>query len=254
MRLGLLGTAVLCAAAMPLAANQAKQQPKVSAKENEALMQVQTAAQAGNYAGELSAITNVIENFADTKFKPQLLDMAMDAAQRAGDPVQVATWYERNIANDPNDIPARVIFADVTAAQIRENDLDKATNVKKVNELAHKALDLIQSGGTPPAAVQADQVEGYKKELAGRAWTAIAMTDAVDKRPADAVTDYKKALDLFPNAVVAARLSKAYVDAKQYDDAIAAADKAMAMVDATPAVKTFAQQQKDSAIKLKGAK
>jgi len=253
MRLGLFGMAALCAAALPLAANQAKQQ-RISPKENEALMQVQTAAQAGNVAGELSAITNVLENFADTKFKPQLLDMAMDAAQRTNDPVQVATWYDRTIANDPNDIPARVIFAEVTAAQIRENDLDKAANVKKVNELAHKALDLIQSGGTAPVAVQADQVEGYKKELGGRAWAAIAQADTVDKRPADAVADYKKGFDLFPNSIVAARLSKAYVDNKQYDDAIAMADKSMGMPDASPQVKNFAQAQKDLATKLKGAK
>jgi len=254
MRLALFGIAAFCAATLPLAANQAKQQPKVSPKENEALMQVQTAAQAGNLAGELSAITNVLENFADTKFKPQLLDMAMDAAQRTNDPVQVATWYDRATANDPNDIPARVIFAEVTAAQIRENDLDKATNVKKVNELAHKALDLIQSGGTTPVAVPADQAEGYKKELGGRSWAALAQADTVDKRPADAVTDYKKAYDLFPNSIVAARLSKAYVDNKQYDDGIAMADKAMAMPDASPQVKNFAQAQKDLATKLKGAK
>jgi tetratricopeptide (TPR) repeat protein len=250
MRFRLLGTAALCAATMPLAAYQAK----VSPKEQEALMKVQTAAQSGDVPNELSAITNVLENFADTKYKPQLLDMAMDAAQRTNDPVQVATWYERTIANDPNDIPARVIFAEVTAGQMRENDLDKATNVKKVNELAHKALDLIQSGGTAPVAVQPAQADGYKKELAGRAWTAIAMADSVDKRPADAVADYKKGLDLFPNSVLTARLAKAYVENKQYDDAIATADKAMAMPDVSPQVKAFAQQQKDNATKLKGAK
>ena len=242
--------AAFCAA-VPLTAYQAKPQPKVSAKEQEALLQVQSAAQAGNVAGELTAITNVLENFVDTKFKPQLLDMAMDAAQRTNDPVQVATWYDRAIANDPNNIPARVIFAEVSAAQIRENDLDKAANVKKVNELAHKALDLIQSGGTAPVAVQPDQAEAYKKELAGRAWTSIALTDAVDKRPADAVADYKKGFDAFPNSIVAARLAKAYVDNKQYDDAIAMADKAMAMPDVQPQVKTFAQAQKDLATKLK---
>jgi tetratricopeptide (TPR) repeat protein len=252
MRLGLLGTAVLCSA-LPLAAYQAKQ-PKVSPKETEALMQVQTAAQAGNYPQVLTAITNVLENFADTKFKPQLLDMAMDAAQRTGDNAQVATWYDRTIANDPNDMVARVLFAESTAAQMRENDLDKAPNIKKVNELAHKALDLIQSGGTPPAAVPPDQAEAYKKELAGRAWTAIALSETVDKRYADAIGDYKKALEVFPNSIVTARLSKAYVDNKQYDDAIATADKAMAMPDVTPAVKSFAQAQKDTATKLKGAK
>ena len=55
------------------------------------------------------------------------------------------------MAADPNDIVARVTIAETTAAHMRENDLDKADNIKKVNDLAHKALDLIQSGGTPPA-------------------------------------------------------------------------------------------------------
>ncbi len=253
MRLGLLGMAALCAAAWPLAAHQGKP-ARVGPKEQEALQKVQTAVQAGNYAAELAAITEVLENFADTKFKATLLDYAMDAAERLNDPVQVATWYDRTIASDPNDIPARVIFAEVSAQQIRENDLDKAANVKKVNELAHKALDLIQSGGTTPAAVAPDQAEAYKKELAGRCWTAIGMTDVVDKRPADAVADYKKGLDVFPSSIVAVRLAKAYVDNKQYDDAIAMADKAMTMPDASAPVKAYAQQQKDLATKLKGAK
>lgn len=250
MRRTLLGIAAVSA----VFSLTAQAQKKVSPKENEALMQVQAAAQANKYADELSAITNVLENFKDTKFKPQLLDMAMDAAQHTGDPVQVATWYERNTANDPNDIPARVIYAEVTAGQIRENDLDKGDNVKKVNDLAHKALDLIQSGGTAPAAIPPDQVDGYKKELAGRAWAAIAQAASVDKRPADAVDAYKKAFDSLPNSILAARLSRAYIANKQYDDAIATADKAMAMPDASPQVKTFAQAQKDQAIKLKGAK
>jgi hypothetical protein len=51
-----------------------------------------------------------------------------------------------------------------------------------------------------------------------------------------------------------ARLSKAYVDAKQYDDAITTADKVLAMNDAPAAVKQFAQQQKAAATKLKGTK
>jgi tetratricopeptide (TPR) repeat protein len=250
MKFGLLGMAVL-AAALPLAAYQAKP-PKVGPKEQEALMKVQSAAQAGDFKGELAAITNVLENFVDTKFKAQLLDMAVDAAQRTNDPVQVATWYERSIASDPNDIIARVIMAEVTASQIRENDLDKADNIKKVNDLAHKALDLIQSGGTPPAAVPAANADEYKKELAGRAWTAMALASSVDKKYADAIADYKKGLDVFPNSIVMARLTKAYVDNKQYDDAIATADKTMAMADVSPQVKNYAQAQKDLATKMKG--
>jgi tetratricopeptide (TPR) repeat protein len=253
MRLGLLGMAALCAAAWPLAAHQGKP-ARVGPKEQEALQKVQTAAQAGNYAAELAAITDVLENFADTKFKATLLDYAMDAAERLNDPVQVATWYDRTIASDPNDIPARVIFAEVTAQQIRENDLDKATNVKKVNELAHKALDLIQSGGTTPAAVAADQAESYKKELAGRCldcdWHDGCGGQAARGRGGGLQKGFGRVSELDCGGPAI----KAYVDNKQYDDAIAMADKAMAMPDAERAGKIYAQQQKDLATKLKGAK
>jgi uncharacterized protein Usg len=50
-----------------------------------------------------------------------------------------------------------------------------------------------------------------------------------------------------------ARLAKAYVDNKQYDDGITTADKVLAMADVPAPIKTFAQQQKDIATKLKGA-
>ncbi len=254
MRLGLLGMAVLYAA-LPLAAYQAKQPKVKSKKEQEALMQVQTAAQSNNPTAELAAINNVLENFADTEFKPQLLTMAMGAAQQTNDPAQVATWAERIMDNDPNDVVARVTLAETTSSQMRENDLDKAQNVKKVNDLAHKALDLMKSNtGSVPAGIPPDKWPDFQKELAARAWSAIAQADSVNKQYADEVASYKSALEIMPSSIITARLAKAYVNNKQYDDAIAAADKAMAMADASPQVKTFAQVQKDNAIKLKGAK
>jgi len=253
MKLGFLAMAALCAA-LPLAAYQAKPPKVKSKKEQDALMQVQQAAQSGNAAAELAAISNVLENFADTEFKPQLLTMAMGAAQQVNDPAQVATWAERVMDNDPNDIVARVTLAETTASQMREGDLDKAQNVKKVNDLAHKALDLIKQGGSQAAGIPEDKWPDFKKELAIRAWAAIAMADAVNKQYADEVAAYKNAVDIAPSSIVTARLARAYVNNKQYDDAIAAADKAMSMPDASTQVKAFAQQQKDTATKLKGAK
>jgi tetratricopeptide (TPR) repeat protein len=253
MRLGVIGIAILWAT-LPLAAYQAKQPKVKSKKEQDALMQVQAAAQKGDAAGELAAITNVLENFQDSEFKPQLLTMAMGAAQQTNDPAQVATWAQRVMDNDPNDIVARVTLAETTASQMRENDLDKADNLKKVTDLAQKALDLMKAGGAPPAGIPDDKWPDFKKELGARAWSAIAVADSVNKKGADAVTAYKNALDIFPSSIVTARLSRAYLENKQYDDAIATADKAMAMPDASPQVKSFAQSQKDTATKLKGAK
>lgn len=254
MRLGVIGMAILWVA-LPLAAYQAKEQPKPKTKkEQEALMQVQTAAQKNDPKGELDAINNVLENFADTEFKPQLLNMALGAAQQLNDPAQVATWAQRVMDGDPNDVTARVTLAETTALSMRENDLDKAQNVKKVNDLANKALELLKSGGTMPAGLPEAQWPAFKSELTGRAWAAIAQADAVDKQFAESVTAYKTALEAYPSAVMTARLARAYLLNKQYDDAIAAADKAIAMPDAGPQVKNFAQSQKDTATKLKGAK
>jgi tetratricopeptide (TPR) repeat protein len=251
MKLGILGMAVLWAV-MPLLAYQAKAPKPKSKKEQEALMQVQAAAQKGDAVAELAAIKNVLENFADTEFKSQLLTMAMGAAQQTGDDAQVATWAELVIANQPNDIVARVTVAETTAQHMRENDLDKADNVKKVNELAHKALDLMAAGGTPPAGIPEDKWPDFKKELGARAWSAIAVAATADKRYPDAIAAYKSALEIYPSSIVTARLSRSYLENKQYDDCIATADKAMAMPDATPQVKNFAQQQKDAATRMKG--
>jgi tetratricopeptide (TPR) repeat protein len=251
MKLGLLGMLVLFAV-MPLEAYQAKQPKVKSKKEQEALMAVQAAAQKNDAVAELAAINNVLENFADTEFKAQLLTMAMGAAQQTGDDAQVATWAERVMASDPNDIAARVTVAETTAQHMRENDLDKSANVKKVTELGHRALDLIQSGGSVPAGIPDDKWPDYKKELGERAWAAIAQADSMDKRYPESIAAYKSALEFVPSAIVTARLAKTYLESKQYDDAIATADKAMTMPDATPQVKTYAQAQKDAATKMKG--
>jgi tetratricopeptide (TPR) repeat protein len=226
-----------------------------SQKELEALQKVQTAQQSGNWDAELAAINNVLENFADTDFKPQLMTMAMAAAGQKNDYAQIVTWGDRLIQADPNDIPARVTLAEATAQHTRENDLDKAQSIKKIDDYANKALDLLKATNAAPVGVPDNLWPDYKKQLTSQSYDAIGQAAALDKKFPEAITAYKSALDAQPNSPVpSARLAKVYVDAKQYDDAISAADKVLAMNDAPPAVKQFAQQQKDAATKLKGAK
>ena len=239
-------------AALPLLAQQ---QPKPkSQKELAALQKVQAAQQAKNPAGELAAIDDVLTNFADTEFKSQLLNMALGAAEQTGDDAQVVTWGERVIQNDPNDVAARVSLAERIAQHTRENDLDKADSIKKVNDYANKALDLLKGNVPAPAGIPPDQWPEYKKQLTSQAYDALGQVAALDKKYPEAITNFKAATDAFANPVATARLAKAYVDSKQYDDAISTADKVLAQNDAPDAVKKFAQAQKDAATKLKSAK
>lgn len=250
--------ATLIFAVLPLLAQQppANQGPHPkSQKELEALQKVQAAQQAGNWDAELTAIDNVLENFADTDFKPQLMNMALAAAGQKADYAQIVTWGDRLIQADPNDIPSRVTLAEATAQHTRENDLDKAQSIKKIDDYANKALELLKTANTPPVGVPEATWPDYKKQLTSQAYDALGQAAALDKKFPDAISAYKSALDAQPNSPVpSARLAKVYVDSKQYDDAISAADKVLAMNDAPPAVKQFAQQQKDAATKLKGAK
>ena len=230
------------------------QKPK-SQKEVQALQKVQADAQAGNSDQEIQDINAVLENFADTEYKPMLLNMAMDAAQRKGDYAQTLAFGDQVIQADPNDVTARITLAETIASHARDTDLDKDQSVKKIQDYANKGLDLLKTTTTPPAGIPADKWPDVKKQLTSQADDALGQAAALQKKYPDAITNYKAALDSQPtNSVAGARLAKAYVDNKQYDDAIATADKVLAMPDVPAPVKTFAQQQKDIATKLKGAK
>lgn len=254
----LLAAPIFFLAFLPALAQQAQQpqqgpKPK-SQKEIEALQKVQSAAQSGNYDAEIQAINYVLENFADTEYKNMLLNMAMDAAEAKGDYAQTVTFGDQAIQADPNNIIARVTLAESIAQHTRENDLDKDQNVKKAQDYANKSLDLLKTTDTPPAGIPPDRWPDVKKQLTGQAYDALGLLADLNKKYPDAVQNFKTAVDNNPSAVVQAHLAKAYVDNKQYDDAISTADKVLAMNDAPPVVKQFAQQQKDAAVKGKGAK
>ena len=113
----------------------------------------------------------------------------------------------------------------------------------------------MKTSNTAPAGMPPDKWPETKKQLTSQAYDALGQAAEVQKKYPDAITNYKMAIDAEPtNAVATARLAKAYVGSKQYDDAITTADKVLAMADAPAQVKQFAQQQKDIATKLKGAK
>jgi tetratricopeptide (TPR) repeat protein len=181
--------------------------------------------------------------------------MAMAAAQQKNDFVQITTWGDRAIQADPKNIEARVTLAEATAQHTREHDLDKADSIKKIDDYANKALELLKTSDTPPTGLPAEQWPQFKKELTAQAYDALGQAAALDKKFPEAIASYKSAVEANPESPVAnARLAKAYVDNKQYDDAISTADKVLAMNEAPPAVKTFAQQQKENATKLKTTK
>lgn len=251
MRFSIVAMAVVVAA-VPVLAQQPKAHTK---KEAEALQKVQADAQAGNYDAEINDINYVLENFVDTEFKAILLDWAVEAAESKGDYAQLVTFGQQAIQANPNDVVARVSLAENIAQHTRENDFDKEQKLKQVDEYAQKAIDLLKTEDNPPQGIAPDKWPAYRKQLTSGAYDALGQAAALRKKYPDSIQDYKNAIDADPGAAASsARLAKVYVDAKQYDDAIATADKVLAMNDAPAVVKQFAQQQKDAATRAKAAK
>jgi tetratricopeptide (TPR) repeat protein len=254
MRLRWISITALVLSAIPAFSQQAQGPKPKSQKEVDALRKVQADQQAGNWNQEIQDINAVLENFADTEFKPQLLNMGMDAATRLGDYPQSVAWGERVIENDPNDITARVQLAELIANHTRDTDLDKDQSIKKVTDYANKALDLLKSANTPPQGIPAEQWPAYKNQLTGQTHDALGLIAVVQKDYPKAIQEYQTALTTFPNPIIMTHMISAYIGNKQYDDAISTADKVLAMNDAPANVKQVAQQLKGSATKLKGTK
>jgi len=264
MRQGMLviaGALILTAPTFPAqqnAAPQSQQQqqgPKPKSKgEQDALMKVQTAAQANDPKATLAAISNVLENFTDTDYKPMLLNMAVQAAQQSGDYAETLVWGERAVQNDPNNVEARAIMAETIAANTHATDLDKDQSIKKIDDNANKVLDLLKTANTPPLGVPVDAWPKEKMRLNGEAYDALGQAADLNKNYPEAIKQMQAAMTADPsNPLLPARLTKIYNDAKQYDDAIATADKVLAMPNLQDQIKNYVSAQKNVATRMKAA-
>ena len=111
-----------------------------SAKERDALMAIQNAP---DNDAKLKAIDDMLGNFADTAYKPVLLDMAVQLAQQKNDYPLTVTWAERDLEANPKSYIAMLAIAMNTAANTKEFDLDKTEKLDKADKYAHEALETL---------------------------------------------------------------------------------------------------------------
>jgi tetratricopeptide (TPR) repeat protein len=227
------------------------QKPK-STKELEALQKVQ---QTTAPAAQLQAIEDVLTNFADTEFKPMLLSMAVEDAKQMGDYTKTVIWGERALEANPKDYNTLYTLAAGIVQHTRDHDLDKDEKLKKADQYCNDGIAALKTATKPRPDTPDAQWEELKKNLIAAFYTVLGTAADLRKNYPDSIEKFKLALSTAaqPDSITMARLAKAYNGANQYDDAIAAADKAIAAPDASAAVKQFAQQEKDKATKAKAA-
>jgi tetratricopeptide (TPR) repeat protein len=247
----LAGAVALCLAFSAGAQQQAPQaagpKPK-SQKEVEALQAVQNAAAPEQ---RLQAIDNVLEKFADTEYKPLLLDMAIQTAQQLNDPARVEVYSERALKDNPKDVTAQLALASSTVQGTKEFDLDKEQKLTKAEKYANSALESLKTA--PPANPQMSEAEWQqmKKQMNAEAYADLGAVAVLRKKFDVAINNYKTAADNDPQSVILVRLANAYNQANQPDNAIATAERVMALPDAPAQVKQIAQAEKARATKAK---
>ncbi len=254
MKRFLLSTSALllmAAAAVAQQAAPAGPKPK-SQKEVDALQKVQ---QATDPEERIKAIDAVLENFADTEYKVLLLQMAVQSAQQANDYPKVLVYADRALQADPKNYTAQLAIASATVQNTKEFDLDKEEKLAKAEKSANSAIEDLKTATSSNPQVTEQQWNEAKKQMTAEAYADLGAVGVLRKKFDVALNNYKTATETDPtNSVILVRMANAYNEAKQPDNAIAAADKALAIADAPPQVKQFAQQEKARAEKAKTAK
>jgi tetratricopeptide (TPR) repeat protein len=205
----------------------------------------------------ISAAENFITKFADSEFKPQVLEAAAEAAERKNDSAKAIFYADKALEASPQYVPALNVVALELAGHTRENDLDKDEKLTKAEKDAKEALDLLPNEAKPSYVTATDaQWEASKKEDAALAHVALGLVATVRKKYDDAAKELQTAVDdeAKPDPTHLIRLADAYNKAGKHDEALAVANKLLAMADLPDAYKKFAEQEKDEAERSKSGK
>jgi tetratricopeptide (TPR) repeat protein len=138
------------------------------------------------------------------------------------------------------------MLARLTAQRTREFDLDREEKLGKVEKWVKSAEEILKDAPKPNPAITDEQWAGAKKDMLAQGHEALGLAAMARKKYDVAATEFKTAVDSAsqPDPATMVRLGAAYNQAGKYDDAIAILDKVLAVQDAHPAVKQFAQAEK----------
>jgi tetratricopeptide (TPR) repeat protein len=227
------------------------QKPK-SQKESQAILAVQMAKTPDE---RITAIENVLTNFADTEFKVALLQMAVQSEQQKNDFTQTVFYADRLLKADPKNAFALVTLASETARHTRENDLDKDEQLAKVDKWAKDAVEAAKVMPKLRADVPDADWEGFKKDMEAQAYEAMGMADVVRKNYDGAAEKYKQSLATgsTPNPATMVRLAQVYMSTGKLDNATFTLDKAINTPNVPDQVKTIAQNMKNDIAKRRPA-
>jgi len=203
---------------------------------------------------KIKAVEELITKFANTDYKSYALEQEAEAYQQKGDNTKAMVYAEQALQADPKNFDADNLLANVIAATTRDTDLDKEEKLTRAEKYAHDALDLLKADAKP--ALQSNLNDEQWKMRKGAAeslsWQALGTIALVRKKNDEAVADFQKGVDAYPDPVLMIRAGRALLAAKRPDDAITWFEKVMNSADAPAQIKSIAQADRVRALQAKG--
>ncbi len=172
---------------------------KAEAEAVKAVMQ----SQAQTPDDEIKAVEALVTKFADTAYKSFALEIEAEAYQHKGDNTKAIVYGEQALAADPKNYDADNLLANIYAATTKPTDLNKEENLTKADKYAHDAMAALELGKPPLFAKASD--EAWAKTKSGvevQAWQALGLVALDRKKPDEAVADFQKGIDAYPDPLL----------------------------------------------------
>jgi tetratricopeptide (TPR) repeat protein len=185
--------------------------------------------------------------FPQSELLPLLYQQVMTKYQKADNGDKTIDMGRKVLQYDPDNAIALVMNATVLAERTRQSDLDRDQRLNEATTDAQRALEDIRTGNymlTPNAT--AEQVQQFKDQVSGMAYSALGTAELVRNNNAAAEQNLRKATESpvgKSDAIVWYRLALALDHQNNYPEANAAITTAVALAPADSPVASLAKAE-----------
>jgi tetratricopeptide (TPR) repeat protein len=225
---------------------QAKTQPEFDA--------YKVAAALTDPAAQEKAADDFAAKYPDSELRALLYKAVMHSYQQANNGEKMMAMSQKVLTFDADDPEALLGVAQVLAERTRDTDLDKDQRLAEARKDAQRSLVTVDTD-VPTAGQPPDKIEAYKGFLKSEAYAILGTLDYNAKNWAEAETNLRKSIDVFPqqpDPVAVLRLSLALDQQNKYPEALKYANQAVDLTQAGSGAGDAARKEKDRLIQLIG--
>ena len=198
------------------------------------------------------AADDFVAKYPDSELKSAAYQRAMVIYQQAGNDEKTLEMGRKSLAFNPDDPGVLVALADTLVQGIHETDLDKDERLSEATKYAQHSLETVTDFPAPPN-MPAEQVAAVKNDLRSAAYAALGAAAYSNKKYPDAEINFKKAIEVTPSnpdPTTLLRLTLTLDKQNKYPEALATANKILAIPNLDPRVSQLTTQERDRLAKL----